>query len=163
MKIYEIDTNIGPGTTMYGIHYSNKPREFLSGSYFGTGIKGQEMHRLTDKYEGATPEIKKRIYFYAISPHENISSMHEQGLGNEVHKAVLHNILDFEAASQDEVDSVNAEAKTLTNEKGINKSNALEISILDHGYHGYASRGMIVVLGQDTVPVKYLGNRAQLK
>jgi hypothetical protein len=153
----------GPGVTMTGIHYSNKPLTHLSGSHFGTGIKGQEHKRLTDKYEGATPEIKKRSYFYSVKPHENVSSMHEQGLGQEVHKAHLNNILDFDTAKPEETTPIHADVDKMHQEHGVNRSNALERALLNHGYKGYHSRGIIVALGHDSLPVQHLGKRYDLK
>lgn len=115
----------------------------LSGSSFGTGIKGAEQERLK---EATDPRIKKRVYFYLPTGGGKQVPMPEIGLGVHVYSADLSGLYNVATATQ--------------NIRGT--GNAFESAVLDAGYRGYVNpeQGTVVVLNQD-VPVEYLGTADQ--
>lgn len=133
-----------------GIHYSHQPHlNTLVGGMSGTGIKGAEQERLS---QSSDARIKKRIYFYPDQG-SNLPRP-ETGLGTHVYSAKLTNMLDASKNSP-ELLSVTKKAKEYT-DKGVHPSNAFESSVVDHGYSGYKTDLMHVVLNKD-VPVTYKG------
>ena len=127
-----------PGIGIQGaIHYGRQEGlSFLSGSSFGTGIRGAEQKRLGEP--GTDPRIKQRVYFYL--PVQGGIPAPEQGLSGNVYSADLTGLYDPDGSI-----------------KG--SGNALETAILDAGYRGYINReqGTAVVLGE-SVPVNFLGS-----
>lgn len=134
-----------------GIHYSNGERTHLSGSKYGTGIKGAEGERL--KYT-KDPRIKSRVYFYI--PHSDLNGRYlppEHGLGTFKHEQQFDNIL-----------GPGPEMRRIYTESNANDDfNYFESAVIDAGYDGYAnpSMGMMVLLNQNNVPVKFKGNNAK--
>ena len=130
----------GDGVKVEGaIHYGKQEGlSVLSGSSFGSGIKGAEQARLSE--QGADPRIKRRVYFYL--PVEGGIAAPEIGLGSSVYTATLSNLYDPSSGSR----SFPA------------TPNAFESAVLDAGFRGYINReqGTAVVLNSD-VPVKFIG------
>ena len=132
----------GEGGSVEGaIHYGRAPGlKFLSGSSFGSGIRGAEQNRLSQ--QGVDPRIKRRVYFYL--PTQSGIPQPETGLGGAVYSANLTGLYDY---------------SSMPPIKG--QGNALETAILDRGFSGYINReqGTAVVLDRE-VPVSFLGNSA---
>jgi hypothetical protein len=132
------------------VHYSHVPDlKTLHGSNYGKGIRGAESVRVDDSKD---KRIKSRVYFYPKV--EGSYPQPEQGLGNHIHVAQLSNMLDASKASPEVAKVATGAQKYI--EKGEHASNAFESSVLDHGYHGYMTDSMHVVLNRD-VPVSYVG------
>jgi hypothetical protein len=137
-------TNVGllPGSVSgTGVHYSKQQRSTIESSFFGTGLKGDELPRVT---EATDPRIKHRIYFY-LNTGKGIKP--EAGVGIHAHQADLSNIYDATNDSRDLV------------AKYAGKKNEFESALLDAGYDGYMtqSSGVAILLGERTQPVEYLG------
>lgn len=133
------------------IHYSHKPNlTHLSGGMSGTGIKGAEQERLSQTKD---QRIKKRVYFYPPVGGGHLPRP-ESGLGSHVYKAKLDNMHDARKQSP-EATKIAATAREHV-AKGEHPGNAYERAVVDHGYHGYHTDNMSVVLNKD-VPVKYHG------
>lgn len=126
-----------------GVHYGKEPNvNSLSGSRYGSGIKGAEARRLA---ESRDPRIKKRVYFYLTEEGQPLPRA-EQGLGNNLYTQRFDNIL----TQGDEMQRIY--------ESADKDMNAFESAVVDEGYDGYAipSMGMMVVLNHN-VPVNYQG------
>lgn len=137
------------GGSFTGIHYGKAAGlSSLSGTAFGTGIKGAEQARLAEA--GVDPRIKKRVYFYLTNNNADMPRP-EIGLGQHVYRATLGNMYDPANASQAERQRVESSRKT-------RDVNGFESAILDAGFRGYVNReqGTAVVLNAD-VPVAYEG------
>ena len=122
------------------IHYGRSAGlSVLSGTSFGSGIKGAEQQRLAQP--GVDPRIKRRVYFYL--PMEGGIPQAEIGLGANVYTANLSNLYDPSIKPMAGLPST---------------PNEMESAILDAGYRGYINReqGTAVVLNSD-VPVKAIG------
>ena len=122
------------------IHYGRSAGlSVLSGTSFGSGIKGAEQQRLAQP--GVDPRIKRRVYFYL--PMEGGIPQPEIGLGANVYTANLSNLYDPSIKPMAGLPST---------------PNEMESAILDAGYRGYINReqGTAVVLNSD-VPVKAVG------
>lgn len=133
-----------------GIHYSNQPNLFtLRGDRSGSGIKGAEERRLRDSRD---PRIKLRVYFYNKT--SDTLPKREPGLGIHVYAAKLNNIYDNENATPEERNIINLNREKYQDEM---PANAFESALLDSGYMGYTNKGMTVILGQDELPVNYMG------
>lgn len=122
-------------------HYSTAPRERLSSSSFGTGLKGSGR----EEYQGAAdPRRRQRIYFYVD---KGTGVRPEAGVGSYPHKASLDNVYD-----------INADPLKL--KKGTQA--ATETAVLDAGFDGYLDRlegtqpGQVIMLGQRSIPVEAL-------
>ena len=142
-------SNEGAGQTVTGIHYGRVAGlSRLSGTSFGTGIKGAEQARLNEP--GVDPRIKKRVYFYLTTSNTDMPRP-EIGLGSHVYRASLGNMFDMSTATAADKARVQSLRKT-------GDANGFESAILDAGYRGYVNREMqtIVVLNAD-VPVAYEG------
>lgn len=127
------------GSVEGAIHYGRAPGlKFLSGSSFGSGIRGAEQSRLSQ--QGVDPRIKRRVYFYL--PTQGGIPQPEAGLGGAIYSANLTGLYDY---------------SSMPPIKG--QGNALETAILDRGFTGYINReqGTVVVLDRE-VPVSFLGN-----
>lgn len=131
----------------YGVHYSNSQLESLDGARFGKGIAGAEQARVAASEDA---RIRKRVYFYITNPGERLPTR-ERGLGTHAHAQTFDNIL----GPGDEMNRIW--------EAGGRNANGFESALLDAGYDGYArpDYGIMVVLGQDRVPVQYLGDQNQ--
>ena len=130
----------GDGVKIEGaIHFGKQEGlSVLSGSSFGSGIKGAEQARLSEK--DVDPRIKRRVYFYL--PVEGGIAAPESGLSSNVYTATLSNLYDPSAGSRNFPTT----------------PNAFESAVLDAGFRGYINReqGTAVVLNSD-VPVKFVG------
>jgi hypothetical protein len=136
-----------PGAmTFDAVHYGKEKVDQLSGSKYGTGIRGAEAKRL----EYAEPRIKNRVYFY-IPKEDGKMPLPESGLGGHVYIQRFNNIL----GPGPEMGRINREA--------FGDPNNFESGVIDAGYDGYAipSMGMMVVLNHDT-PVEYRGTRDEI-
>lgn len=124
-------------------HFSGKPDlRFLTGSSYGSGIKGAEADRLARSFDR---RIKRRVYFY-IPKNDGSLPAREQGLGPHRYEIRLGNL--YEPGVSPRINASDA--------------NGLESAILDAGYDGYLNRslGMAVVLDAD-VPARYVGPVSQ--
>ena len=133
------------------VHYSHKPDiKSLSGGMSGSGIKGAEEERLKSTKDS---RIKKRVYFYPSVA--GGLPRPESGLGSHVYHAKLSNMHDATTHSE----ASNKIAKTAQEyvAKGEHPDNAYEIAVVHHGFKGYSTPNMSVVLNHD-VPVKYVGS-----
>jgi hypothetical protein len=142
------DEAAGPGTVT-GIHYGKAAGlSRLTGSAFGSGIKGAEQARLNEP--GVDPRIKKRVYFYLTNNNADMPRP-EIGLGAHVYRATLGNMFDMSSATAAEKNRVQSLRKTPD-------ANGFESAILNAGFRGYVNReqGTAVVLNAD-VPVAYEG------
>lgn len=74
-----------------GIHMSAVNRPSLNSRYYGTGLKGQELKRLTKT--GPLSDVYSRIYFYLDTGKGIIP---EEGVGREAHSIWLNNIYDLD-------------------------------------------------------------------
>lgn len=144
-----------PGAvSLTGVHYSTGKRFALSGSFFGRGIKGAERERveLADDQR-----LKKRIYFY-VADRDATRPLpgREMGLGGEVHRARLDNLYDPRTGV--------FKFKGNPGELESDRLSRWESGVLDSGYDGYINwdYGIAVVLGQDSIPVDYIGNAVDL-
>ena len=126
-----------------GFHYSKGQRNTLTGSFYGSGLKGAEAKRLE---ETTDPRLKRRIYFYTD---EGRGVIPEAGVGGFAHEASLDNLYD-----------------ATTKKISAADLNDFESKVLDAGYDGYVSgignmltgQRVAVVLGGATVKAKYIGN-----
>lgn len=126
------------------IHYGRGAGlSVLSGTSFGSGIKGAEQARLSGA--GVDPRIKRRVYFYL--PVAGGIPQPEIGLGTNVYTANLSNLYDPQIKPMVGLPST---------------PNEMESAILDAGYRGYINRaqGTAVVLNSD-VPVKAVGKSSE--
>ena len=134
-----------------GIHYSHKPNlQVLHGGMYGTGIKGQESKRLgeTDDYR-----LRSRVYFYPKHKQDQFPAK-ESGLGSHAYEYRSNSL--YNASTGDSnTPSIVARQKHYVSQ-GEHPSNAFEKAVLDHGYEGYHTSSMGVILGRN-VPVKYVG------
>lgn len=73
-----------------GIHYGAARVPVLSGSKYGSGIKGVEARRLNDP--GVDPRIKRRVYFYLADG--DALPRPEASLGVNVYRQPLTNLYD---------------------------------------------------------------------
>ena len=126
-------------------HYSTTPRQTLSGTYYGRGLKGAERTRLDSS---ADPRLKSRVYFYVD---EGSGIRPESGVGGVAHETQLTNIYD---------------PKTQLIKPQPN-ANAFESAVINAGFDGYIApfgnnQSAVVLLGQKhkAVPVRSLGNVA---
>jgi hypothetical protein len=136
-------------STFEGIHYGKVKTDVLSGSKYGTGIKGAEAKRLANSDD---QRIKNRVYFYIAKEDTGKFPSPEAGLGTNVYTQTFDNIL----APGTEMSRLNKEAN--------GDANTYESSIVDAGYDGYAipNMGMMVILNHD-VPVHPIGTQAEMK
>jgi hypothetical protein len=137
-------------------HYSHAPGlASLSGEKYGSGLRGAERNRLEDTQDD---RIKKRVYFYPQTSSGGVPKP-ESGLGGHVYKTKLENMFDARKKGEDSA-KIAATAREFENQ-GEHPSNAFERAVLHHGYSGYHTDNMSVVLGQD-VPVQYHGHASQV-
>lgn len=117
-----------------GVHWSKREGlSYLSGTAYGTGLKGAERERLARTDDA---RIKRRIYFY-IPRRDGTLPLREAGVGPFKYTASLGNLYDPQ-----------------TGKIGGADANEFEGAVLDAGYDGYLARdmGIAVVLDSD-VPV----------
>lgn len=144
-------TGVQGSVSVVGTHYSQSPRQFLSGDYYGHGLKGAEASRLSDT--SADPRIRKRIYFYVD---EGKGIVPEAGVGGSAHQVKLNNLYDPEAD------------KAEVWRRGKGDTNASEKAVIDAGYDGYYVRnfannaGVAVLLGDHTVPVQSVARKGDV-
>jgi hypothetical protein len=135
-------------TTFSGTHYGNIKTNTLTGSKYGTGLRGAERRRLDQSDD---PRIRNRVYFYIEKPDGEMPNK-ESGVGGHVYTQTFSNIL----GPGVEMDRIRQATK--------GEPNAFESAVIDAGYDGYGlpGSGMMVVLNQD-VPVNYEGTVAELQ
>lgn len=137
-----VRTDAGGRVSLTGIHFSRQPRTALSGSYYGTGLKGAEGRRL----QGASDRrLLSRVYAYV---NEGKGVKPEAGVGSYPHTVELSNLYDFAADP----------LKLIRKHQG--DLNAVESAILDEGFDGYyvrdvfGNQGAAVVLGGASIGVE---------
>lgn len=137
-----VRTDAGGRVSLTGIHFSRQPRTALSGSYYGTGLKGAEGRRL----QGASDRrLLSRVYAYV---NEGKGVKPESGVGSYPHTVELSNLYDFAADP----------LKLIRKHQG--DLNAVESAILDEGFDGYyvrdafGNQGAAVVLGDASIGVE---------
>lgn len=128
-----------------GRHYSKGPRQALSGQYYGTGLKGAELERLTQSND---LRLRQRVYFYVD---EGAGIRPEAGVGGYAHEVQLNNI--YDPASRLIAPQPDA--------------NAFESAVIDAGFDGYkapfgTNQAAVVLLGpkHKAVPVRAIGQVA---
>ena len=133
-----------------GVHFSDRSRETLSGSFYGTGLKGEEAGRVR---RSTDERISKRIHFYVD---EGQSIVPEGSVGHYIHAVKLNNIYHLGE------DSLGFRAQW-GEESESDWSNAMESAVIDAGYDGYyrpaaqGEQGMVVLLGDQEVNVDQMG------
>lgn len=140
-----------------GVHYGRERVPLLSGSRFGSGIKGEEKGRV---FSSRDQRIKRRIYFY-IGERGKPLPPPKEGLGPWVYRADLNNLYDQHSGVPVEFDRTSRDGWPLDRNE-IN--NRWESAILDAGYDGYVNRerGVAVVLNRD-VGAELLGRRDEIE
>jgi len=140
-----------------GIHYSHVPNlSKLHGSMSGTGIRGAEQERLQQTTD---PRIKKRVYFYH-KPATGGFPKPEVGLGSHAYEMRSNAMYDASKPNPYTVSIRNAAEKYTAS--GEHPANAFERAVVDHGFIGYHTAMMGVVLNHDP-KVSYVGNRVATK
>lgn len=134
-----VRTDADGRVSLTGVHFSRQPRTALSGSYYGTGLKGAEGRRL----QGASDRrLLSRVYAYV---NEGKGVKPEAGVGSYPHTVELSNLYDFAADP----------LKLIRKHQG--DLNAVESAILDAGFGGYyvrdafGNQGAAVVLGDASI------------
>lgn len=131
-----------PGSvTVAGWHFGKTKVPALSGTMYGSGIKGEEADRLAQSRDR---RIKSRVYFY-INRDDGTPPPKEGGLGPHKYEQSLANLYDPSTG----------DPRIPLIREGMNE---FESAILDAGYDGYIVPrfGMAVVMDA-TVPAKYVG------
>ena len=133
--------------SVIGVHFSQQPRDTLYSEYYGTGLRGFEQQRLSDK-ENA--DIRNRIYFYV----DNGAGVRaESGVGGSPHVIKLNNLYDTKADP----------LGFIKNTKGADAAerfNKWERSIKEAGFDGYlikdqtASQDYATLIGKHAVKTK---------
>lgn len=125
-----------------GRHYSKGPRQALSGQYYGTGLKGAELERLTQSND---LRLRQRVYFYVD---EGAGIRPEAGVGGYAHEVQLNNIYD-------------PASRLIAPQRD---ANAFESAVIDAGFDGYKApfgnnQAAVVLLGpkHKAVPVRAIG------
>jgi hypothetical protein len=134
--------------SVIGIHFSGTQRAELSGSKYGTGVRGAEARRVQFAGDG---RLKNRVYFYVP---EGTSVVPEAGVGRFAHRAILENVY-----------PIKDDPLKLWRQD----PNEMETAILDAGFDGYyvpsvfqakdldSKFGAVVLLGERNVPVEPVG------
>ena len=130
-----------------GVHFSQQPRTTLISEFYGAGLKGAELARLSDPKNA---DIRPRTYFY-VDTGKGVRP--EAGVGGVPHVVRLNNLYD---TVEDALGIVKNNKGTDAEQRATN----LERSILDAGFNGYVHRdplgqqGFAVVIGRHSIPVK---------
>lgn len=137
-----------------GIHMSAVNRPSLNSRYYGTGLKGQELKRLTKT--GPLSDVYSRIYFYLDTGKGIIP---EEGVGREAHSIWLNNIYDLD---EDPLGLLDKGRKESSNDDWA--FTWAEHFIKEAGFDGYVTHhfgrgGAVVLLGDqhDNVRPQYQG------
>lgn len=80
---------IAGAVSVEATHYSTQKLDYLTGDYYGRGLKGAERIRVQEPT--ADPRIKKRVYFYVDEGHGVVP---ESGVGSYPHRVNLANLYD---------------------------------------------------------------------
>jgi len=150
-------TAVEGGEQIRGVHYSQGPKDSLSGEFYGTGMKGAERKRLDQSED---PRIKKRIHFY-VDTGSGITP--ESAVGRDTHAVDLSNIYNMKA------DPLGLQKKAAAKAKYYeNPFNVFEGLVIDAGFDGYyhpdaqTTQGVAVLLGDHDVKVDHLGKHDAL-
>lgn len=137
-----------------GIHMSAVNRPSLNSRYYGTGLKGQELKRLTKT--GPLSDVYSRIYFYLDTGKGIIP---EEGVGREAHSIWLNNIYDLD---EDPLGLLDKGRQESSNDDWA--FTWAEHFIKEAGFDGYVTHhfgrgGAVVLLGDqhDNVRPQYQG------
>ena len=133
--------------SVVGVHFSQQPRETLYSEYYGTGLRGLEQERLSEK---ANADIRNRVYFYV----DNGAGVRaESGVGGSPHVIKLNNLYDTKA---DPLKFI----KNATGATAAERFNKWERSIKEAGFDGYlikdqtASQDYATLIGKHAVKTK---------
>jgi hypothetical protein len=145
-------------TTVVGVHYSSRPRNTLSGQFYGNGLKGAEAGRLGQSTDS---RLSNRIHFY-VDTGSGIAP--EAGVGGNVHAVNLQNLYNIE----EDALGLRAEASAGGRDPQNTWFNGVESAVLDAGFDGIyipsaqGTQGVAVLLGPENVnvPVDQLGTDA---
>ena len=144
--------------TVVGVHYSSRPRNTLSGQFYGNGLKGAEAGRLGQSTDN---RLSNRIHFY-VDTGSGIAP--EAGVGGNIHAVNLQNLYNIE----EDALGLRAQASAGGRDPQNVWFNGLESAVLDAGFDGIymptaqGTQGVAVLLGPENVnvPVDQLGTDA---
>ena len=144
--------------TVVGVHYSSRPRNTLSGQFYGNGLKGAEAGRLGQSTDN---RLSNRIHFY-VDTGSGIAP--EAGVGGNIHAVNLQNLYNIE----EDALGLRAQASAGGRDPQNVWFNGLESAVLDAGFDGIymptaqGTQGVAVLLGPENVnvPVDQLGTNA---
>ena len=148
----EYGTPIQGSVSAVGVHFSKEPRKTLISDFYGTGLRGFEGERLSEK-ENA--DIRSRVYFY-VDNGKGIRP--EAGVGGSPHVIKLNNLYD---TSKDPL-------RVLKDSKGdsaADRANKWERALKKLGFDGYlvkdpvASQDYAVLVGKHEVKTGKLSLR----
>ncbi len=131
--------------SVVGRHYSRGERQSLSGTFYGSGLRGAEARRLADSPD---PRLSQRIYFY-VDQGQGVRP--EAGVGSIAHEVRLDNIYD-------------PSTRLIGPQED---ANSFESAVINEGFDGYltsfGNQGAVVLLGpkHTAVPVQRVGEGAQ--
>ena len=127
-----------------GVHFSKEGRSTLISEFHGTGLRGLEGERLSERENS---DIRSRIYFYV----DNGKGVRpEAGVGGTPHVIRLNNLYD---ASKDPLDII----KNTKGENSADRASKWERSVKRAGFDGYlvrnqaASQDYAVLIGKHSV------------
>ena len=135
-----------------GVHFSKEPRKTLISDFYGTGLRGFEGERLSEK-ENA--DIRSRVYFY-VDNGKGIRP--EAGVGGSPHVIKLNNLYD---TSKDPLRVL----KDSRGDSAADRANKWERSLKKLGFDGYlvkdpiASQDYAVLVGKHEVKTGKLSLR----
>ena len=133
-----------------GIHYGKVGGlHQLVGGMYGSGIRGAESSRLSQSPDS---RIKNRVYFYP-KPSGGFPKP-EIGLVNHAYEFHSGNL--YDATTRNAHTDAIRHTQQQYMAKGHDQGNAFESAVIDHGFHGYVTSNMAVVLNHNP-SVKYLG------
>ena len=135
-----------------GVHFSKEKRPTLISEFHGTGLRGLEGERLSERENS---DIRSRIYFYV----DNGKGVRpEAGVGGTPHVIRLNNLYD---ASKDPLDII----KNTKGENSADRASKWERSVKKAGFDGYlvrnqsASQDYAVLIGKHSVKTGKLSLR----
>jgi hypothetical protein len=138
--------------SVIGVHFSKEGRSTLISEFHGTGLRGLEGERLSERENS---DIRSRIYFYV----DNGKGVRpEAGVGGTPHVIRLRNLYD---ASADPLDII----KNTKGDNSAERASKWERSVKKAGFDGYlvknqaASQDYAVLIGKHSVKTGKLSLR----
>jgi hypothetical protein len=148
----EYGTPTRESVSVVGVHFSKEGRSTLISEFHGTGLRGLEGERLSERENS---DIRSRIYFYV----DNGKGVRpEAGVGGTPHVIRLRNLYD---ASADPLDII----KNTRGENSAERASKWERSVKKAGFDGYlvknqsASQDYAVLIGKHSVKTGKLSLR----